>query len=456
MLKKRIIIALFVLFPLVVGLACLGSGSQETEEPEEEEVVVLTEATEEEVAEEPTQEPEEESGEPQDLLLLDNSLWFQEDTTVFVSFFFENPNADILFEDVEYTVYLYDADGDEIDSDYSTVRWIFPSQIFGIVFNFYLADEDILVDAVTVDWEYDDASSPDGFTYPFGSNEALFWENDDWPMVTGKIVNDDAETYTDIRTNVICYNTAGEIVGGGYTYVDFVPGTGYMGFSTYVDVIESVAFVEVFPTFTYSTVYYEGDDFWSEISFLDDYFYEGEYDSIYGGAVIQSNVDYVLEDSIVYATFYDEDGNVTSTGDIYVDILLPGDTLGVAPWVLSPPDGSNTTQYDILVLPGDVVDDYELTENPFVVNSAELTGDYNDQVTVNFTNTYTKQVSEVDVYVLVYNAEGLIIGGGNDWTEEPVPAGGSAELEIWIDCDSTEMIDSITVWVAPNYWTEFE
>jgi len=453
MLKKHLIIALFVLFPLVVGLACLSSSKTPTEAPEEE-VIIGPTAEEIPVIEEETEPVD--TGDPQDLVLLDKSLWVQEDTTVFVSFFFENPNTDVLFEDVEYTVYLYDANGDEIDSDYSTVRWIFPEQTFGIVFNFYLSDENITVDSATVDWEYEDTSSPNGFTYPFTTTEAIFWENDDFPMVTGKIYNDDAETYTDIRTNIICYNAAGEIVGGGYTYVEFVPGSDDMGFANYVDVFDDVASVEIHPTFTYSTIYYEGDDFWSEITVLDDYFYVSEYGYIYGGALIQNNTDYVLEDSILYATFYDDEGNVTTTGDIYIDILLPGATIGVSPWVLSQPDQAVTTEYNVLVLPGEVIDDYELSDNPFVVDSTELTGDYNDQVTVNFTNTYSKQVSEVEVYVLVYDADGKIIGGGSDWIDEPLPAGESTEVEVWIDCDSEETIASIEAWVLPNYWTEFE
>jgi len=454
MVKKRVLITLFVLFPLIVGLACLGSAR----EPTEEAIVIPTEETE-EIIEESTEEAEEETEEPgefQDLIMLDKSFWIQEDTTVFVSFFFENPNSGILFEDVEYTVYLYDANGDEIDSDYSTVRWIFPEQTFGIVFNFYLSDESITVDSATVDWEYDEASSPNGFTYPFTTYEADFWENDDFPMVTGKIYNDDNKTYTDIRTNIVCYNTAGDIVGGGYTYVEFVPGSDFMGFASYVDTFDAVAFVEIYPTFTYSTVYYEGDEFWSEITILDDNFYQGDYGYTFGGALIQNNTEYVLEESILYATFYDDEGKVTTTGDLYIDILLPGDILGVAPWVLSQPDGAVTTEYDVLVLPGEYIDDYELTENPFVVDSAELTGDYNDQVTVNFTNTYSKQVSEVEIYVLVYDAEGNIIGGGSDWIDEPLPAGESTEIELWIDCDSEKTIDSIEAWVLPNYWTEFE
>ncbi|MBG0784308.1 MAG: hypothetical protein H0S79_04330 [Anaerolineaceae bacterium] len=459
MQKKRLVFAFFLIFPLIVGLACNFTGKDP--EPTQTPVVITAPATE-EPAEVVTKAATEEetapvvTGEFQDLMMLDNGVWFQDGASVFASFFFRNPNGDLVFEDVGYSVYLYDANGDEIGNDYSNVHWIFPGQTFGIVFNLYLDDENALVDSVNVDWEYDSTFAADGFTNPFTTSNLVYWQNGDYPIVTGIINNTDPETYTDIRTNIICYNSAGEIVGGGYTYIDFVPGSDYMGFSTYVDAYDSVASVEVFPTFTYSSLQYEGNDFWSEISVLEDYFYSTTYGSLLGGFVIQSNIDTVLSDSVAVVNFYDKDGNITSTGEYYIDLLLPHQTLGISPWAMTPPDDATTDSYDVLVLPGDYESDYELTENPFVVNSAILTGDYNDQVTVNFTNTYSKQASEVDVYVLLYDAEGNIIGGGNDWTTEPIPAGSTMDFELWVDYSDSKEVASIEAWVVPSYWTEFE
>ena len=91
-----------------------------------------------------------------------------------------------------------------------------------------------------------------------------------------------------------------------------------------------------------------------------------------------------------------------------------------------------------------------------MINSKEITGDYDDYVTVNFTNTYSKSLSEVNVNVLIYDTEGYIIGGGYSWYYDPIPAGGSAEIEIWVDYDQDSSVGSIEAWVSPSYWTEFE
>jgi hypothetical protein len=465
MRKKKLIFILMIVLVLTTSVACLSFGTELVEDIVEEvqdiaeEVEDIAEPDEEEEVTSPAEVTEEaesdDTGGFQELVMLENNVWIQEETTVFISFFFENPNSDIIFEDVDYNVYIYDANGNEIGSDYSFVRWIFPNQTFGIVFNYYLSEDDPAVDSVSIEWEYEDTIEPNGFTYPFTIDDAVYWPDEYYPMVTGRIINNDPETYTEIRVNVICYNSAGSIVGGGYSYLDFIPGDDYMGFIDYVDTFDEVASVEVYPTFTYSSEYIESNDFWSDITILDDYFYEGPYSGVYGGVIIQNNTEYPLEDSIVYVTFYDDAGHVTTTGYTDVDILLPGDEVGVSPWVTSLPEGAVTTEYDVLVLPGERLTDYELMENPFTVTSANVTGDYDNYVTATVANNYGKGVSEIDVYVLIYNADGQIIGGGYDWSEA-IPAYGSTEVEIWVSYSTDEVPDSFDVWAEPSYWTEFE
>ncbi len=470
MFKKGLIITAFILFPLVIGLACSLSQPDPTATPvpTATEVVMAeqTEPTEEVITQEPTLPPTEESerelnplnsSDAQGLVLLDQSLWAQKEGVVFVSFFIENPNEDLVFEDTEYTIYLYDANGNEIDSDYSNIRYLYPQQAFGITHYFYLSDESVTVDSVDVDWTHEKTFSSEGFTNPMTSKEVTYWQNDDFPIVTGSIFNDSSQTYTDVRINIICYDSASEIVGGGYTYLDFAPNNDYMGFISYVDIFdEQASSCEIYPTLTYTIQGKEGNDFWNDVTVVNDYFYEDDYGGILGGAVIQNNTDQILQNTVLYATFYDDTNKVTTTGTAYVDIIMPGADVGLAPWVVSPPEGANTTNYDILVLPGEVLSGYELAENPFIINDAQITGDYNDYVTISFTNTYNKSMSEVDVYILLYNADGLIIGGGNDWTTEPIPAGGTSEAEIWVNFADGETVDTIEVWITPNLWTEFD
>jgi hypothetical protein len=467
-MPKKTIIIIMILFPLIVGLACRFTSSPDptatpTEDPA---VVIATEpvveptlavptrmSEQEETQEEPTAQPVES---PKDLVVLEKSTWIQEESTVFVGYLIENPSSDILYEDIEFTIRIFGSAGNLIDTSYAYLPWFYPNTTYGIASTFWISDESVMVNSADVSWTFTGTSSPVTSVKPFTTESLIYWDNFGYPIVTGKIVNNSSDTYTDIRADILCYDSAGEMVGGGVAYLDFIHLNDYMGFTAYVDTFGEVASVEVFPTLSYSTTLIDKTDFVSEISILDDYFYEDDFGSLQGGLILKNETDYVLRNSYIYITFYDEDDNITTTGGDFINLLLPGDSLGITPWISFPPDGANNVRYDILRLPGEREDNYELDANPFRVNNTTVTGDSNDYVLVNFTNTYSKQVSEVDVYVLLFNAAGSIIGGGNTWTTEPTSAGGTGEVEVWVSYSSAETIDSIQAWVLPSYWTEFE
>jgi hypothetical protein len=480
MSKKTITILIcIIIFPVLTSLACL-SGVREkisdqvsdfvddqvgevleevVEEivPQTEEEAIPTEAlpTEAPVVEEPTpQVPI--SNEKQDIIMLDISTWIQDAETVFVAYLFQNPNSSYMFEDADFSFYLYDSNGMEIGSNEYYVSQIYPEEKIGIVFNYYLPDAQTIVDSISVEWEIRNTVASQGAVNPLSPSTINFWPSGGYPVVTGSIENSSSSILTNIQTNIVCYNSAGEIVGGGSTYVDFVPNGAQVGFSNYVEAFEDVALVEAYPYMTYGSMVIDDPDAWTKISILEDNFYQGTYNWVYGGAVIRNDTADFLEDSVFFATFYDSSGKVVTVASAYIDFLFPGEILGFAPWIYSLPEDALMTTSEIWILPGRVADNYELSSNPFVVNSTELIGDYQDTVLVNFTNTYSKQVSEVEVFVIVRNASGEIIGGGSDWTDEPTPAGGRSSSEVYVSVDSGETIATIEAWVLPSFWTNFE
>ena len=467
--KKSTILFAFIIFPLVIGLACrFTSRTDPTATPRPvvetaEEVAALPTGT-------PTPEPIEQieeieaEEETEEVLTpgfgvvegMDKSMWVQEDSYVYVAFLFENESSDMLYEDVMFSISLFDESDKLLYDEYLTTPWLFPEQTVGMFSSVWLEVDMSPVAKVTATFSYQEATAPGEMVNPFTSESIVYWPGDGYAMVTGKIVNNQDTTYTDLLVYAVCYDNAGEIVGGGFTYVDFIHLNDFMGFTMYVDTIGEVASVEVFPLLSYSTRFIDKTDFLSEISILDYYFYPNEWGYFIGGFIARNETETVLSDSLVYITFYDDQENVTATATAYIDLFLPGDTIGISPWVTTPPQDAQTTLLDILILPGEPVDDFELDSNPFRVNSTAVTGDFDDYVLVNFTNTYNRQVSELDIYVLVYNDDGLIIGGGWDWTRDPIPAGESAEIEVWVNYADAETIADIEAWVVPTNWTSFE
>ena len=127
MRKKIFTVIVLIILPILAGLACRFTAADPTATPR---VEIQPEVEQEaEVEEEPTtppielptevvetEAPVEPAGEEsfQDLVRLDKNVWIQEENTVFVAFFFQNPNSNILFEDVEYTVTLFGPNDEEI------------------------------------------------------------------------------------------------------------------------------------------------------------------------------------------------------------------------------------------------------------------------------------------------------------------------------------------------------
>jgi hypothetical protein len=487
--KTLFILTLLIIFPMLTSLACLssvrekisGKVSDFVEEevgealedvvggivpediiPTEEGAPPVVEPTVEQAPVEPPTEvetPVEEvpaEGEPKEIILLDKSKWIQDEDTVFVAYQFQNPNLSYMFEDAKFSFRFLDSTSAEIGFDEYYVAQIFPEEKISIVFTYYLPDAETIVDSVTTEWEITSIVPAQGMVNPLSTSTVKFWPSGGYPIVTGSIANNSSSILTTIQTNIVCYNGAGEIVGGGLAYIDFVPNNAQVGFSNYVETFDTVATVEVYPFMSYGSNTVDDPNAWTKLAVVDNYFYQGTYSWGYGGVIIRNQTADVLKNSMFYATFFDDDGNVVSVASSYFDVLLPGEELGFSPWIYSLPDGARMSTFEAWAFPGEAITNYELTSNPFVVNSTEVVGDFQDTVLVNFTNTYTKQVSEVEIFVLLRNAQGLIIGGGNDWTDEPTPAGGTTAAEIYVTKDSSETIASIEAWVVPSYWTTFE
>ena len=429
-----------------------------TEEPTEEipteEEVVPTE-TEEEV--EPTV-IETEALTPEEYLIREKDTWNTTEEDIYVGFELINQTQDIILTGVEYELKLLDSTGEEITSEWNTFPYLFPQQTLGVFFRTSIDEEDPPVANVEITHGFEDSISAEGFPNPLSVDMVKIWEDDYWPIATGIVKNASSTIYTDVRTSILCYNAAGEIIGGGYTYTDFIPEEEQVEFHTYIDTYDTVASMEAFPMLTYGTEEYEAtDELHGRASILNLNFYVDDADSLYGGAVIQNNLsDKILKDAVYVITFYDQEGYVASYGYHFIDYLFPGDTLGVSMYLSSQPSGSASDNFMSFLLAGEFAEDFELTSNIFQVNTAELTGDYNDDVLVNFTNTYTKTVTDVDLYVLVYDESGQILGGGNTYYDEPIPAGGTAEYEVYVPYDDDHEVAEVEAWVVPSYWTEFE
>jgi hypothetical protein len=64
--------------------------------------------------------------------------------------------------------------------------------------------------------------------------------------VTGQIVSPYGSEITNLRVAAIAYDAAGEIIGGGYTFLDFVPANGKAAVEVSVTTAEEPTTVELY------------------------------------------------------------------------------------------------------------------------------------------------------------------------------------------------------------------
>ncbi len=82
---------------------------------------------------------------------------------------------------------------------------------------------------------------------PFFTSQNITFMDDTYsPKVTGEIVSPYPNDLTNLHVCAIIYDLAGEIIGGGYTYLDFVPGNGKAAVEIPVSVAGVVAKVEIY------------------------------------------------------------------------------------------------------------------------------------------------------------------------------------------------------------------
>lgn len=154
-------------------------------------------------------------------LVLQRQGYGQVDREVGFGMLIENPNAGALIEDSQWRVSAYAADGRVLAADDGYLIAILPGEALGLAGTLYTVTDEVVawVEAQLLDGD-PVTSEP---RQPFGAEGATYRPDDHFPKVTGAIVNPTYQTVTDLRVSALLYDKAGRIVGGGYTFLDFLP-----------------------------------------------------------------------------------------------------------------------------------------------------------------------------------------------------------------------------------------
>lgn len=170
--------------------------------------------------------------------------WGQDGSQVGFGFIVENPLTDQALERSQYLAVAFADDGSVLDADSGYISLLLPSQRIGWGGDLYVPDETIVA-RVEVQVYPGVATASEALPEFTGAN-ATYQAGQFSDRVTGQIANPYDADVTDIRASAIVRDAAGTIVGGGFTFVDFVPAAGTAAVEVSVTAGGDVAVAELY------------------------------------------------------------------------------------------------------------------------------------------------------------------------------------------------------------------
>ncbi|MBE0686819.1 MAG: hypothetical protein IH585_12590 [Anaerolineaceae bacterium] len=453
---------LALILPILVSLACNFSASGNNSETDSPTSPAPTSETSGTVRTIPTSEP---GAEPTSLpaiassssssdtmsedtvLVMKEPIFIQDETNLITVFLFENLDTAGI-EDIEYTIIASDVNGATLKTETGYIDFIPASGRTGVASQMYL-DEGLVVENVDIEWTYYMDASGSADT-PFTFENSRYYFDPYWDRFTSVMTNNSSTTYTNVRVDMIAYDSAGMVVGGGYTNVNFIPGNAQVGVSINGFVSDDPVTYEFFPRTSILSGEINDASVFQDLSVLKTGFFFNE-TTLGGGFLVQNNTNEVMKSSMYYLTIYEADGSVSQVNSGYINLLWPEQTLGVSPGEVMLSEGANPTKFEVYVMAGNP-EDQELDANPLTTQDVTFLADQlYPGVSVTIANAHSEPIDNPFVTVLLYNARDEIIGGGYSYPD-PIPANGSLTYEVYVTHTSSEPPARVEAFPTVSNW----
>lgn len=378
--------------------------------------------------------------------------YLQEGSEVLVMAKLFNTLSDAILRDVQLDIQALDAQGNRIAQQRTSFRYLFPRETTGLTQQFEL-NAGLLISTVEV--RVVDGLIDRGLTYsqPLTiDNTSAFRIGNDY-AVTGWLANADPYTYTQVRLNAIAYNASGQIIGGGSATFDFVPEKEQVGFNIRVNSKrgEVVDHVDVHPWLTSYSASLEGGSWWNTIKKGEWNFVVDRYQQLAGGALLKNQTDQTLTQTFYILTVIDENNRVCQAANGYYDVIWGDEEVVFAPSALQLPEDCSGKSVDLIVIPGEF-GEFPVSFNPLETSQASFSDE--NHVSVSVVNNLNATVSESQVYVVLRNQDGRIIGGG-DQSTELIRSGSAVSVLVPVAYLGSQEGLSITAFATLPFGVEF-
>lgn len=354
----------------------------------------------------------------------------QDDRQLGYGFLVTNPNTGVAIERTQYQVAAYDAEGVVLETDSGYIDVVFPGQTVGIGGTMFL-DEGVTVAKIEAQVSEGDAEASD-LTTTFEVSQVAHAKGDYFETARGVIGNPFTQDVSQLRVSAVAFDASGAVIGGGFSFLNFVQAGTTTGVEFSMNSAGDVARVELYPIPSGLSFFFTADDVpvgakkpsVDKAGFGQDDRYLG-----YGALVTNPNADYALENTMFHVTYYGADDAVIGVDEGYLELLLPGQTVGLGGSDILE-DGSQVARVDVQVLSLDYKESEALPT--FTSENLSFQADrFSSTVTGQIVSPYTKDVTNIKAMAIAYNDAGDIIGGGFSYVDF-VPAGGKAAVEVQV------------------------
>lgn len=354
----------------------------------------------------------------------------QDGSTLGLAFIVENPNPRFAFEHTQYQAAAYDANGTVLGTASGYLTLILPGQRLGFADTTWL-EEGARAARVEVQLLAGDPVLSDPIP-DFTVEHATFINGEFSDTATGLVHSPYAVDLRDVRVSAVLYDAEDQIVGAGYTYVNFVPANQSMGVAVSVVAPRNVARVELYPAVSGLTLLLDVPllpQGAQPIRLLRQGFGQDETQIGFGMLVENPNAGFAVEDSLYHVAAFAADGSVLATDEGYLEVLVPQQTVGVG-GTFYLPRAVEVARVEAHVLSGEFVETSSLPA--FSAEQATYRAHaYFPQVTGVILNPYERDITNLRVSALLYDAAGEIVGGGFTYLDF-VPARGQAAVELYV------------------------
>ena len=327
------------------------------------------------------------------------------------AFLVENPNVGFAIERSQYQIAAYDNDGTVLETDSGYIELIVPSQTLGVAGTMWL-DEGMTVSKVEVQLRQGDTVATDPIP-SFETESSIYYAGEYSDNATAIVSSPYNRDLTNIRVSAVVYNEGGEIVGGGFTYLNFILANSSTGVDVGITSSGNVANVELYPSVSGLTSLRTEDalpEGASDLVLVKQGFGQDERGAGFGMLIENPNDGFAVESSQYHLTAFAEDGHVLETEEGYVKVLLPNQTLGVG-GDLYLEEGMRIARVDIQIKAGSFEESDPIPY--FTAQNVDYqVGTYSSKVTGEVISPYTKDLTNIRVSAVVYNEGGEIVGGG--------------------------------------------